>query len=95
MIKPIVRRVDFDIKVKLNGVDLVAIKAEIESALINYFNRLIPADSLIVSQCEAIVSDLIGVVDRRIVSPSVNLHADIISGVEWFRFGQVNVELMQ
>ena len=95
VIKPIVRRVDFDIKVKLNGVDLVAIKAEIESALINYFNRLIPADSLIVSQCEVIVSDLIGVVDRRIVSPSANLHADIISGVEWFRFGRVNVELMQ
>ncbi|MFW9320128.1 baseplate J protein, partial [Glaesserella parasuis] len=64
-------------------------------ALGNYFNQLSPADSLIVSQCEAIVSDLIGVVDRRIISPSSNLQANIVPNVEWFRLGRVTVELMQ
>lgn len=95
VIKPTARRTDFNIKVKLSGVDLVTIKAEIESALGNYFNQLSPADSLIVSQCEAIVSDLIGVVDRRIISPNSNLQANTVPNVEWFRLGRVTVELMQ
>lgn len=94
VLKPTVRRVNFTIKVKLSGVDLATMTAEIRKALEDYFNLLIPADSLIVSQCEAIVSDLIGVVDRRFVAPTANLQADTITNVEWFRLGTVTVEEM-
>lgn len=95
VIKPTARRINFNIQVKLSGVSLSAITAEIKTALGDYFNQLAPADSVIVSQCEAIVSDLIGVVDRKITSPLTNLQADLSQNVEWFRLGTVSVEEMR
>lgn len=94
VIKPTVHRVNFNIQVKLNGVSLDAMTAEIKKALGHHFNRLVPADNLILSQCEAVVSDLLGVVDRRITQPSGNLTANLVSGVEWFRLGNVVVTEM-
>ena len=67
------------------------ISTPLERALGYHFNRLVPADNLILSQCEAVVSDLLGVVDRRITQPSGNLTANLVSGVEWFRLGDVVV----
>ncbi|AHG74189.1 Baseplate J [Mannheimia sp. USDA-ARS-USMARC-1261] len=95
VIKPTARRVNFTIKVKLSGVSLSAITTEIKTALGDYFNHLAPADSVIVSQCEAIVSDLIGVIDRKITTPIENLTADLSQNVEWFRLGNVTVEEMR
>lgn len=95
VIKPTARRVNFNIKVKLNGVSLSAITAEIKAALGDYFKHLAPADSVFVSQCEAIVSDLIGVVDRKITMPLENLTANLSQNVEWFRLGSVTVEEMR
>ncbi len=43
---------------------LDGVKAEIENALENYFLSLKPADTLIISQIEAVISDLVGVVDH-------------------------------
>ncbi|AUI66709.1 MULTISPECIES: baseplate J/gp47 family protein [Glaesserella] len=94
VVKPTARRVDFEIKVKLRGASLSSITTEIKAALTHYFNQISPADPLIISQCEAIVSDLIGVVDRNILSPSTNLQADIVRNIEWFRLGNVNVTEM-
>ena len=94
VVKPDVTKVNFNIQVKISGVALNDIKTAIRNALTDYFNGLIPGDDLIVSQCEAVVSDLIGVVDRRFVAPNANRKADVINKIEWFRLGDVNVTEM-
>lgn len=94
VVKPDVTKVNFNIQVKISGVALNDIKSAIRNALTDYFNGLIPGDDLIVSQCEAVVSDLIGVVDRRFTAPTANRKADIVNKIEWFRLGDVNVTEM-
>ena len=94
VVKPDVTKVNFNIQVKISGVALNDIKTAIRNALTDYFNGLIPGDDLIVSQCEAVVSDLIGVVDRRFVTPNANRKADVINKIEWFRLGEISVTEM-
>lgn len=94
VVKPDVTKVNFNIQVKISGVALNDIKTAIRNALTDYFNGLIPGDDLIVSQCEAVVSDLIGVVDRRFVAPNANRKADVINKIEWFRLGEITVTEM-
>lgn len=94
VVKPDVTKVNFNIQVKISGVALNDIKTAIRNALTDYFNSLIPGDDLIVSQCEAVVSDLIGVVDRRFVAPNANRKADVINKIEWFRLGEISVTEM-
>ena len=91
VVKPDVTKVNFNIQVKISGIALNDIKTAIRNALTDYFNGLIPGDDLIVSQCEAVVSDLIGVVDRRFVAPNANRKADVINKIEWFRLGEISV----
>ncbi|CWX09788.1 baseplate J/gp47 family protein [Haemophilus influenzae] len=94
VVKPDVTKINFNIQVKISGVALNDIKTAIRKALTDYFNGLIPGDDLIVSQCEAVVSDLIGVVDRRFVAPNANRKADVINKIEWFRLGEITVTEM-
>ena len=94
VVKPDVTKINFNIQVKISGVALNDIKTAIRNALTDYFNGLIPGDDLIVSQCEAVVSDLIGVVDRRFVVPNANRKADVINKIEWFRLGEITVTEM-
>lgn len=94
VVKPDVTKVNFNIQIKISGVALNDIKTAINNALRDYFNGLIPGDDLIVSQCEAVVSDLIGVVDRRFVAPNANRKADVINKIEWFRLGEITVTEM-
>lgn len=94
VVKPDVTKVNFNIQVKISGVALNDIKTAIRNALTDYFNGLIPGDDLIVSQCEAVVSDLIGVVDRRFIAPNANRKADVINKIEWFRLGEITVTEM-
>lgn len=94
VVKPDVTKVNFNIQVKISGVTLPEIKAAISAALADYFNTLIPGDDLIVSQCEAVVNNLIGVVDRRFIAPTANQKADIVNKIEWFRLGEVTVTEM-
>lgn len=94
VVKPDVTKVNFNIQVKISGVALNEIKTAIRNSLTDYFNGLIPGDDLIVSQCEAVVSDLIGVVDRRFVAPNANRKADVINKIEWFRLGEITVTEM-
>ena len=91
VVKPDVTKVNFNIQVKISGVALNDIKTAINNALRDYFNGLIPGDDLIVSQCEAVVNNLIGVVDRRFIAPTANQKADIVNKIEWFRLGEVTV----
>lgn len=94
VVKPDVTKINFNIQVKISGVALNDIKTAINNALRDYFNGLIPGDDLIVSQCEAVVNNLIGVVDRRFTAPTANRKADIVNKIEWFRLGDVNVTEM-
>lgn len=94
VVKPIVTRIDFNVEVKLLGVALSEIRSAIRLALAEHFNGIIPADDLVVSQCEAVVSDLIGVVDRRFITPTATRKANLTSGIEWFRLGNVTVSEM-
>lgn len=94
VVKPDVTKVNFEIQVKTSGVMLSEVKQSIITALTDYFNTLIPGDTLIVSQCEAIVNNLVGVVDRKFITPTMNLKADVINKIEWFRLGTVNVTEM-
>lgn len=94
VVKPDVTKVNFNIQVKISGVALNDIKTAINNALRDYFNGLIPGDDLIVSQCKAVVNNLIGVVDRRFIAPTANQKADIVNKIEWFRLGEVTVTEM-
>lgn len=94
VVKPDVTKVNFKIQVKISGVALNDIKTAINNALRDYFNGLIPGDDLIVSQCEAVINNLIGVVDRRFIAPTANQKADIINKIEWFRLGEITVTEM-
>lgn len=94
VVKPDVTKVNFNIQVKISGVALNDIKTSINNALRDYFNGLIPGDDLIVSQCEAVVNNLIGVVDRRFTAPTANRKADIVNKIEWFRLGEITVTEM-
>lgn len=91
VVKPDVTKVNFTIRVKISGVTLPEIKAAISTALSDYFNTLIPGDDLIVSQCEAVVNNLVGVVDRQFTTPTTNRKADVVNKIEWFRLGTVTV----
>lgn len=94
VVKPDVTKVNFNIQVKISGVALNDIKTAINNALRDYFNGLIPGNDLIVSQCEAVVNNLIGVVDRRFIAPTANQKADIVNKIEWFRLGEITVTEM-
>lgn len=94
VVKPDVTKVNFNIQVKISGVTLPEIKAAISTALADYFNTLIPGDDLIVSQCEAVVNNLVGVVDRKFTAPITNLKADVLTKIEWFRLGTITVTEM-
>ncbi|WP_439240858.1 baseplate J/gp47 family protein [Lonepinella sp. BR2474] len=94
VVKPNVTRVNFTIEVSLSGITLAEAQSSIYAALVAFFNGLNPGDSLVVSQCEAVVSDLVGVVDRRFITPKANLKADVVNKIEWFRLGNVQVRLM-
>ncbi|MFZ7224350.1 baseplate J/gp47 family protein [Avibacterium avium] len=91
VVKPDVTKINFNVQVKLSGVTLLEIKQAIQTALSDYFNTLIPGDDLIVSQCEAVVNNLVGVVDRKFITPTANRTADVTSKIEWFRLGTINV----
>lgn len=94
VVKPDVTKINFNIQIKINGVALNEIKTSINNALVDYFNGLVPGDDLIVSQCEAAVNNLIGVVDRKFTTPTTNRKADVINKIEWFRLGTVTVTEM-
>ena len=77
VVKPDVTKVNFNIQVKISGVTLPEIKVAISTALSDYFNTLTPGDDLIVSQCEAVVNNLVGVVDRKFTANITNIKEDV------------------
>lgn len=94
VVKPDVTNINFSVQVKITNTTLAKISTAISSALTDYFNTVIPGDDFILSQCEAIISDLVGVVDRRITIPEANRKANVTTQIEWFRLGIVTVTEM-
>lgn len=94
VVKPDVTAVAIYAQVRLSDIDLAAARPLIQAALAEYFDGLIPGDGLIVSQIEAVISDVAGVIDRRLTSPSTNRNADMAGKIEWFKLGAVNISAM-
>lgn len=49
---------------------------------------------LTVSQIEAAISNVDGVIDRRLTAPTANRAADTVNRIEWFKAGAINVTEM-
>lgn len=94
VIKPAAVAVPVTAQIRLEGIDLAEARRRIQTALAEYFDTLIPGDSLILSKIEAAVSNVGGVSDRRITAPAANREADKAGRVEWFRLGAVNLTVM-
>ena len=94
VLAPDITQVDVRVRVKLAGADWAAAQREIGAALAAYFDALTPADDVVVSQLEAVISNVAGVVDRVLLAPRENLHADTVSKIEWFKLGSLNMERM-
>lgn len=94
VLKPSVSQIDVSAQVKTDGISLSQAQTAAEIALRDYFDTLVPGDSLILSQIEAAVSNIPGIADRRIVSPERNRDADIQTRIEWFRLGQIHLSAM-
>lgn len=94
VLKPTVTAVPVTVQVKLDGIDLDDAKRRIRTALKEYFDTLIPGDGLTVSQIEAAISNVDGVIDRRLTAPTANRAADTVNRIEWFKAGAINVTEM-
>lgn len=94
VLKPSLTVVNIQVQVQLDGIDLPTAQQRIQAALNDYFDTLIPADDLIVSQLEATISNVGGVSDRRLIAPNANRVADVVNRIEWFKPGRVDVSLM-
>lgn len=94
VLAPDITRVDVRVRVKLAGADWAAAQREIQAALDAYFDALTPADDVVVSQLEAVISNAAGVVDRVLLAPRANLTADTVNKIEWFKLGSLNMERM-
>ena len=94
VLAPEITRVDVRVQIKLSGADWAAAQRAVAAAVTAYFDALIPADGVVVSQLEAVISNVAGVVDRVLLAPRENLHADTVSKIEWFKLGSLNMERM-
>ncbi|MCO6518646.1 baseplate J/gp47 family protein [Snodgrassella sp.] len=94
VIKPDVTRVDIKVKVRLSDGNLERATADIRQALQEHFSALKPGDSVIASQLEAVISDVSGVIDRKMIQPAANLTAEIKEKIEWFMLGTVDVSML-
>lgn len=91
VMKPDITPVDINVMVKLSDITQITATNDIKTALSEYFHSVQPGDSIIVSQLETIISNIAGIVDRKLISPTKNLEADILNKIEWFRLGKVTV----
>lgn len=84
--------IDVDVSVYMPDIDEV--QSPVERALTEYFALLEPGEDLVVSQLEAIVSNVSGVQDRLLNTPRSNQVAETGEAVGWFRLGTVTVTSM-
>ena len=80
-------RCGFNVKVQLDGMTLKEAELLVEDALREHVNRLQPGEPLIVSQIEAIISNIDGIEDRVLIAPASNVSAEVGEFVTgWIRY---------
>lgn len=91
VLTPVPNFIDFDVKVTVQGIVLSDAEKEIQAVLSDYFLRLAPGESFILSRVEALISDIVGVIDRKIITPTSNQTVEIDKEMTWFRLGTLKV----
>lgn len=92
VLAPTFKNVDIDVRISVSGVTLAEAVANITSALTDYIARLAPGEAFIKSQAEMIVSQVTGIVDRNMITPTGNVLPTVDeSVVEWIRAGDIEV----
>lgn len=95
VVAPNIRVVDQVILASLSGTGLDAARTAITRALTSQFANIAPGVEWVRSQSEALVSNVVGVVDRKIISPASNIMPIIdANNIEWLRLGNVQVDPM-
>ncbi|GGZ77148.1 tail protein [Ignatzschineria indica] len=94
VVAPLIKRIDVVVEVQLKGIALDDITKTLKRVLEDHFSRIAPAETLIISQIEALISDQVGVVDRKLIAPSQNLTPDALL-IEWYRLGTITVREMK
>lgn len=86
---PIAVNVDITASVFIPGVSDV--QPVVERALAEFFSKFEPGDDLVVSQIEAVISNVPGVADRILTAPRANMLAANEDDVNWYRLGTVTI----
>lgn len=95
VLAPSVITQNFEIQIKLAGVNLADATAKINAVIDSYYASIAPGSAVIKSQIEALISDISGITDRNIISPATNINPVVnASTCEWPRKGTVTVNLM-
>lgn len=85
----------FDIEVKLSGITLAQATGLINAALDSYYASLLPGQTFVKSVVEALISGIVGITDRAVITPAANVVPTVNEAtVEWCRKGAVVVSLM-
>lgn len=92
VLSPQLRRIDFDVIVKAEGVTLEQLRPDVERTIRDAMARIAPGQPLIRSNIETLISLLPGVTDRTIVTPAGNVIAQVDDKhLEWLLPGAINV----
>lgn len=92
VLSPQLRRIDFDVIVKAEGVTLEQLRPDVERTIRGAMARIAPGQPLIRSNIETLISLLPGVTDRTIVTPAGNVIAQVDGKrLEWLLPGVISV----
>lgn len=92
VLSPQLRRIDFDVIVKVEGVTLEQLRPDVERTIRDAMARIAPGQPLIRSNIETLISLLPGVTDRTIVTPAANVIAQVDGKrLEWLLPGVISV----
>lgn len=92
VLSPQLRRIDFDVIVKVEGVTLEQLRPDVERTIRDAMARIAPGQPLIRSNIETLISLLPGVTDRTIVTPAGNVIAQVDGKrLEWLLPGVISV----
>lgn len=95
VLAPTQKNININVRVKLVGIQQDVFKSLLVAELTRLFSTIAPGESLIKSKVEALISNMAGVSDRQLISPSGNIDAVVNKNVvEWLRLGSVEVSLL-
>ncbi|MGC6028721.1 baseplate J/gp47 family protein [Enterobacter kobei] len=88
-------QVEVNVDVSLSDLSIDDARAQITSAINDYFNRLAPGEVAVRNQLGGLITDVVGVIDYNMKSPTANVVPVVDQNtVQWCRPGAVNIGLM-